>query len=87
MILKGGAEYAACYFCPVERNKEFCQHVIALLLVLEKYCLKMTEVINELAGPQSCASVKQAWRSRKCDVDTKPIIQTTIDRARGETEC
>ena len=86
MISNEGVEYAACYSCPAGRNGGFCQHVFALLLVLEKYCLKTTEVSNELPGPQSCISVKQTWGPRKRDVDPKPIMQTTVERAKGETE-
>ena len=86
MISNEGVEYAACYSCPAGRNGGLCQHVFALLLVLEKYCLKMTEISNELPGPQSCTSVKQTWGPRKRDVDPKPIMQTTVERAKGETE-
>ena len=86
MISNEGVEYAACYSCPAGRNRGFCQHVFALLLVLEKYCLKTTEVSNELPGPLLCTSVKQAWGPRKRDVDPKPIMQTTVEHAKGETE-
>ena len=40
MISKEGVEYAACHTCPAGRNGGLCQHVFALLLVLEKYCLR-----------------------------------------------
>ena len=57
MISKEGVEYAACHTCPAGRNGGFCQHVFALLLFLEKYCLKTTGVDNELPGPQSFTSI------------------------------
>jgi len=86
MISKEGVEYAACYTCPAGRNGGLCQHVFALLLVLEKYCLKTAGADNELPGPQSCTSIKQTWGPRKRDIDPKPIMQTTVERAKDEKE-
>ena len=83
MISKEGVEYAACHTCPAGRNGG---HVFALLLVLEKYCLKTAGVDNELPGPQSCTSIKQTWGPKKHNIDPKPIMQTTVERAKDEKE-
>ena len=87
VISEEGVEYAACHTCPAGRNGGFCQHVFALLLVLEKYCIKTAaEVDNEWPTSQSCTSVKQSWGPRKRDIDPKPIMQTTVERAKDEKE-
>ena len=82
VISEEGVEYAACHTCPAGRNGGFCQHVFALLLVLEKYCLKTAaEVDNELPTSQSCTSVKQVG-----DQGSAILIPTTVECAKDKTE-
>ena len=54
-------DYASCVPCPAGTNGGLCQHVFALLLVLEKYSPKLAETETGLPGPQSCTSEKKAW--------------------------
>ena len=52
-------DYASCVPCPAGTNGGLCQHVFALLLVLEKYSPKLAETETGLPGPQSCTSEKK----------------------------
>jgi len=67
--------------------EDFASMFLLYYLILENNCLKTTEANNKLSGPQSCTSVKEAWGTRKWDVDSKPIMQTTVECAKGENEC
>ena len=66
-------DYASCVPCPAGSYGGLCQHIFALLLVLEKYSPKPLENEASLPGPQSCTSEKKSWGPRKGDVTPKTV--------------
>ena len=79
-------DYASCVPCPVGTNSGLCQHVFALLLVLEKYLPKLAETETGLPSPQSCTSEKKHGDLER-DINPKTVMSVMEERAKDSSEC
>ena len=83
-LISGTVEFAACDGCPAGGHGGLCQHIFALLLVLEHH--GPYSASRSLPGPQSVTSQPRQWGIRKRDVTPQPIMSLTIERPRMELD-
>lgn len=66
-------EFATCEGCVAGTDGGLCSHVLALLLVLERY--------RTTSGETSVTSLPQSWGPRQRDVVPEPVAKVVVERA------
>lgn len=77
-------EFATCEKCPAGGDGGLCQHVFALLIVMEHYGPRKTS--SELPGPQSVTSQQRTWGIRTRNVTPKPVMHITFEKSKLDSE-
>ena len=74
--------FAECSPCVAGQHGGYCQHVFALLMVVEAYAGKDVS----LPGEQSVTSGKQRWGPRARNIEPQRVMSSTIERAKPDEE-
>ena len=76
--------FAKCDGCPAGQCGGLCQHVFALLMVLEYYGPRPD--LQEVPHDQPVTSLPQSWGPRQRNVRPQPSMQTVIERPKFDAE-
>ena len=76
--------FATCHGCPAGENGGLCQHIFALLIVINHYYPR--EESGSLPGPSSATSNPCTWGPRKRNVKPQAVMQSTIEKAKTDDE-
>ena len=70
--------YASCVPCPAGTSGGLCQHVFALLILLQHHAPEPSSPAASLPGSDSVTSGKKLWGDQKQDGTAKTIIETIV---------
>ena len=75
-------DFATCQVCPAGQQGGLCQHVFALLMVIEEY--RPREAVPTLPTAEPVTSIRRSWGPRERNVEPCPIFQSVLEKAKGE---
>lgn len=79
--------YASCIPCPAGTSGGLCQHVFALLILLQHYAPKSRSLpAASLPGSDSVTSGKKLWGPRERDIAPKTVMETMVEKAKDPSE-
>ena len=71
--------YSYCVPCPAGTCGGLCQHIFALLILLQHHVPESSSPAASLPGLDSVTSGKKLWGGQKKDVSVKTIMETMVE--------